>query len=113
MRIRKGDVFMANLYAAFSHEQQGRRPVLVLQNDIANDTLPTVMVAPVTSNLQAMRYPSTVFIQQGEAGLTTDSVALVFQTRTLDKRRLEKRRGKVSTSVMAQIDQPIRTSFDV
>lgn len=113
MLIRKGDVFRANLDPAFGHEQQGKRPGLVLQNDTANGLLPTVIIAPLTSNLQAARFPSTVLIAQGEAGLTQESVALVFQTRTLDKRRLEKKLGRVTAATLAQINHAIRVSFDV
>ncbi|MDQ3814800.1 MAG: type II toxin-antitoxin system PemK/MazF family toxin [Armatimonadota bacterium] len=113
MRIHKGDVFLANLDPAFGHEQHGRRPVLVVQNDIANDVLPTVMVAPLTGATQAARFPSTILIPAGEAGLTKDSIGLLFQIRTLDKRRLEKRLGRVSAAVLTQIDDALRESFGV
>lgn len=63
MSIQKGDVFLCTLDPTFGHEQRGRRPVVVLQNDIANDKLNTVMVAPLTSNLKARGYLLTVFVE--------------------------------------------------
>ena len=102
-----------NLDPTFGHEQKGTRPVLVIQNDFANATLSTVMVAPITSNLKASGLPSTVTIKAGVAGLSEDSVVLLFQIRTLDKRRLWKRIGHLEARKMVKVDAAIRLSFDV
>jgi len=112
-RIKKGDVYYVNLDPTFGHEQKGTRPVLVIQNDIANAMLSTVLVAPLTSNLKASGLPSTVTIKAGEAGLSEDSVILLFQIRTLDKRRLGRRIGPLEAKMMVKVDAAIRLSFDV
>ena len=113
MKIRKGDVFLADLNPAFGHEQQGRRPVLVVSNDAANDTLQTVQIAPLTGQVKAARFPSTVLVTVGEAGLAKDSVALLFQIRVLDKRRLQTRWGAVDKGTLEKIDAAIRQTFDL
>ena len=89
MAIRKGDVFFCNLDPTFGHEQRGTRPVVVLQNDTANSKLKTIMVAPLTSNLRAKGFLLTVLVEAKSSGLPKDSVILLFQIRTLDKRRFK------------------------
>jgi mRNA interferase MazF len=111
MVIRKGDVFFCNLDPTFGHEQRGTRPVVVLQNDIANDKLKTVMIAPLTSNLKAKGYLLTVFVDAKSSGLPKDSVILLFQIRTLDKRRLERKIAHLDDTIMEQVDQAIHIAF--
>jgi mRNA interferase MazF len=111
MQIRRGDVFFCNLDPTFGHEQRGTRPVVVLQNDIANDRLNTVMVAPLTSNLKAKGYLLTVFVETQSSGLPKDSVILLFQIRTVDKRRLERRIAHLDDTIMEQVDQAIQIAF--
>ncbi len=111
MTIRKGDVFFCNLDPTFGHEQRGTRPVVVLQNDTANDKLKTVMVAPLTSNLKAKNYLLTVFVEAKNSGLPKDSVILLFQIRTLDKRRLERKIAHLDDKIMEQVDQAIHIAF--
>jgi mRNA interferase MazF len=111
MTIRKGDVFFCNLDPTFGHEQRGTRPVVVLQNNIANDKLNTIMVAPLTSNLKARGYLLTVFVDAKSSGLPKDSVILLFQIRTLDKRRLERKMAHLDDTIMEQVDQAIHIAF--
>ena len=111
MTIRKGDVFFCNLNPTFGHEQRGTRPVVVLQNDTANDKLKTVMVAPFTSNLKAKNYLLTVFVEAKNSSLPKDSVILLFQIRTLDKRRLERKIAHLDDKIMEQVDQAIHIAF--
>jgi len=111
MVIRKGDVFFCNLDPTFGHEQRGTRPVVVLQNDIANDKLKTVMVAPLTSNLKAKGFLLTVLVEAKSSGLPKDSVILLFQIRTLDKRRLERKIAHLDDTIMEQVDQAIQIAF--
>jgi mRNA interferase MazF len=111
MAIRKGDVYFCNLDPTFGHEQRGTRPVVVLQNDIANDKLKTVMVAPLTSNLKAKGYLLTVLVDAKSSGLPKDSVILLFQIRTLDKRRLERKIAHLDDTIMEQVDQAIHIAF--
>jgi mRNA interferase MazF len=113
MQISKGDIFFCNLDPTFGHEQAGTRPVVVLQNDIANDKLNTVMVAPLTSNLKAKGYLLTVSVEAKSGGLTKDSVILLFQVRTVDKRRLERKITHLDETIMEQVDEALRVAFDL
>lgn len=113
MRIHKGDVFFCNLDPTFGHEQAGTRPVVVLQTDIANDKLNTVMVAPLTSNLSSAGFLLTLLVSASDSGLPKDSVILLFQVRTIDKRRLERRIGHLNDSIMAKVGQALRIAFDL
>ena len=113
MEIRRGDVFLANLDPVMGHEQGGRRPVVVVQNDVVNPILDTVLVAPLTANLQAANFLLTVTLPASETGLARDSVALLFQIRTLDKRRLERKLAHLSERFFRQMNAAIRLAFDV
>ncbi len=113
MVIEKGDVFFCNLDPTFGHEQSGKRPVVVVQTDAANDKLNTVMVAPLTSNLKARGFLLTVLVSAQSNGLAKDSVLLLFQIRTLDKRRLERKITRLDDATMAQVDQALRLAFDL
>lgn len=113
MVIRKGDVFFCNLDPTFGHEQAGTRPVVVLQNNIANDRLNTIMVAPLTSNLKAKGYLLTVFVDAQSSGLPKDSVILLFQVRTIDKRRLERRVAHLDQQIMQKVDEALQIAFDI
>jgi len=112
-RIRKGDIYYANLDPTYGHEQKGTRPVLVVQNNAANEALSTVLVAPLTTNLKASGLPSTVTIKAGAAGLSKDSVVLLFQIRTLDRRRLWRKIGQIDARLMVKVNAAIKLSFDV
>lgn len=113
VNVRKGDVFFCNLDPTFGHEQAGTRPVVVLQTDMANDKLNTVMVAPLTSNLKAAGYLLTHLIMARDSGLPKDSVILLFQIRTVDKRRLEHKIGQLNNTIMTQVDRALRIAFDL
>jgi mRNA interferase MazF len=113
MQIAKEDVFFCNLDPTFGHEQAGTRPVVVLQNDIANDKLNTVMVALLTSNLKAKGYLLTVFVEAQSSGLPKDSVILLFQVRTIDKRRLERKIVHLDEAIMEQVNQALHVAFDL
>lgn len=111
MPIRKGDVFFCNLDPTFGHEQRGTRPVVVLQNNIVNGRLKTIMVAPLTSNLKAKGYLLTVSVDAKSSGLPKDSVILLFQIRTLDKRRLKRKVTHLDDTIMEQVDEAIQVAF--
>jgi len=113
MKISRGDVFYCNLDPTFGHEQAGLRPLVVLQNDVANDKLNTVMVAPLTSNLKAKGYLLTVFVDAKTSELPKDSVILLFQVRTVDKRRLERKIAHLDETIMEQVDQALLIAFDL
>lgn len=91
--IKQGDIYLVNLNPTKGHEQSGTRPVLVLQKDILNQYLNTVTISPITSNLNSKGKMTTYFLPKKKSGLHQDSVALLFQIRTIDKSRLIKKVG--------------------
>ena len=107
MRVRRGDIFLANLDPTVGVEQAGTRPVLVVQCDLANERIPTVTVVPVTSNLRAGRFLFTVTVPAAESGLSRDSVLLVFHVRTLDKARLIRHMGQLKPETMSGVDEAL------
>jgi len=111
MLIRRGDLFWANLNPAQGSEQSGRRPVLVIQNDIGNQFAPTVIIAPVTTRRFANPYPVNVEVPSGVAGLTTPSTILGAQIRTIDKARLGHRIGRLPSPLMEQVNHAIGISL--
>ena len=102
-QINQGDIYLANLNPTKGHEQSGLRPVLILQNNILNRNLNTVVVAPITSNLESRWLTTTFFIPKSKTKLKKDSVALLFQIRTLDKSRLIKEVGRITRSDFANL----------
>mgnify|MGYP001596024087 CR=1 FL=1 len=91
MPIKRGDLFWVDLDPTRGSEQAGRRPVLVIQNDIGNEVAPTTIVAPLTTKSFTKEYPTNVHLPKGISGLKSDSTVLLSQIRTIDKARLEKK----------------------
>ena len=99
-----GDIHWVRLPAANGHEQGGRRPAIILQDDRYAGGLPVVLVVPLTSARAAMRFPGTTLIQPApENGLREASVAIVFQLRAVDRQRVEDRIGAVSPQALAEV----------
>jgi len=111
MRIRQGDIFLADLNPIRGHEQAGFRPVLVLQNNTLNHNLNTVIVVPITTNMSAKGLLTTFFLNKETSGLKYDSIVLLFQIRTLDKTRLKKRVEGVAEECFAQIKDQFKFIF--
>ena len=111
MMILRGDLFSACLDPVVGSEQGGIRPVLVVQNDVGNRYSPTVIAAAITSRLHKNKLPTHIEISCAGCGLARDSVVLLEQIRTLDKRRLRERMGRLSDADMRQVDQAISVSF--
>ena len=107
----QGEIYLADLDLAHGHEQSGFRPVLVMQNNILNETLSTAIVAPLTSNLRAKGKLTTYFLPKRTSELDKDSVVLLFQLRTLDKTRLKKRIAKLPPSEFVAIKEQLRFVF--
>lgn len=103
-----GDLFWADLPPSDGHEQSGRRPVMVFQDDGYARSLPTVIIIPLTSTRTASRFPGTVVIPATATnGLTSDSVLLVFQLRALDRSRLGSRIGAIEQAILDQVYQTL------
>ena len=109
--IKRGDIYYADLSPVVGSEQGGIRPVLIVQNDTGNRYSPTVIAAAITSQTNKARLPTHIPLSAHNFGLPRDSVILLEQIRTLDKRRLRERMGRVDTSIMEQVDAAIAVSF--
>ena len=111
MNIRRGDIYYADLSPVVGSEQGGLRPVLIIQNDVGNRYSPTVIAAAITSRMGKTRLPTHIDIYADKAGLAKDSVILLEQIRTLDKRRLKEKMGHLDDGMMAQVNTAIAVSF--
>jgi mRNA interferase MazF len=109
--MQQGDIFLANLNPVKGHEQAGYRPVLIIQNDILNKGLNTAVIIPITTNLKAKNSLITWFLPKKEHKLKQDSVALLFQIRTIDKQRLIKKVSSLKKEVLNQIIKQLRFIF--
>lgn len=111
MSIKRGNLFYVDLSPTKGSEQKGRRPVLVIQNDIGNEVSPTTIIVPLTTKNFMKEYPTNVNIPKGVGGLREDSTVLLSQIRTIDKSRLENKIGHLSAAYMAKVDEAIRISL--
>ena len=111
MSVRRGDIYYADLSPVVGSEQGGLRPVLIIQNDVGNRYSPTVIAAAITSRMGKTRLPTHIDIYADKAGLAKDSVILLEQIRTLDKRRLKEKMGHLDDGMMAQVNTAIAVSF--
>ena len=105
--VRRGDIFYADLSPVVGSEQGGTRPVLIVQNDTGNRHSPTVIAAAITSQTGKARLPTHINIAGGSVGLSKDSVILLEQIRTIDKRRLREHMGKLDDAQMALVNDAI------
>ncbi len=111
MSVKRGDIFYADLSPVVGSEQGGLRPVLIIQNDVGNKYSPTVIAAAITSRLGKTRLPTHIDIYADKVGLAKDSVVLLEQIRTLDKRRLKEKMGHLDDGVMSEVNTAIAVSF--
>ena len=109
--VKRGDIFYADLSPVVGREQGGVRPVLIVQNDTGNRHSPTVIAAAITSQTGKARLPTHISLAAMSCGLPKDSVVLLEQIRTLDKRRLREHMGRVDETMMKQVDTAIAVSF--
>lgn len=113
MQIRKGDIYFADLSPVVGSEQGGVRPVLVVQNDVGNRFSPTIIVAAVTSQLKKAKLPTHVPIHADGSGLDRDSVVLLEQLRTIDKKRLREHIGTVNHEVSVRWTDALSVSLGI
>lgn len=112
MEVKRGEVFYADLSPVVGSEQGGTRPVLIIQNDVGNRYSPTVIAAAITSQTGKARLPTHIDLPVEEScGLSRDSIVLLEQVRTLDKKRLREKMGHVEERVMEKVDLAIAVSF--
>ena len=111
MNIRRGDIYYADLSPVIGSEQGGLRPVLIVQNDVGNKHSPTVIAAAITSKMGKARLPTHIDIPGHDAGLAKDSVVLLEQVRTIDKKRLKEKMGHLDEPTMNSVNNAIQVSF--
>lgn len=113
MMIKRGDIFYADLSPVIGSEQGGVRPVVVVQNDVGNKYSPTIIVAAITSQLNKAKLPTHVNVDAKMVPLPKNSVILMEQIRTIDKKRLRERIGKFDKNIMDEIDAAIKVSLGI
>ncbi|HCC00829.1 MAG TPA: PemK family transcriptional regulator [Ruminococcaceae bacterium] len=111
MSVHRGDIYYADLSPVVGSEQGGIRPVLIVQNDVGNRYSPTVIAAAITSQTGKNKLPTHIDLQAQSCGLAKDSVVLLEQIRTLDKRRLKEHMGSLDDTSMNRINQALSVSF--
>ena len=111
MIVKRGDIFYADLSPVIGSEQGGIRPVLIVQNDTGNRHSPTVIAAAITSQTGKARLPTHINIVGANAGLSKDSVVLLEQIRTIDKKRLREKMGHLDETMMNEVNNAIGISF--
>ena len=111
MMVKRGDIYFANLSPVVGSEQGGHRPVLVIQNDVGNKYSPTVIVAAITSQIAKAKLPTHIEVSSGNCNLEKDSVVLLEQLRTVDKRRLKEKVAHLGDELMAKVDEAVKISL--
>ena len=113
MDINRGEIYYADLSPVVGSEQGGIRPVLVVQNNVGNKYSPTVIIAAITSQLSKAKLPTHIELRKDKYNLPKDSVVLLEQIRTLDKRRLKDKLGTIDLLTMRQVDVALMISLGV
>ncbi|MBO5888755.1 MAG: type II toxin-antitoxin system PemK/MazF family toxin [Clostridia bacterium] len=109
--IKRGELYYADLSPVVGSEQGGIRPVLIVQNDVGNKYSPTIIAAAVTSKINKAKLPTHIELAALDYGLQRDSVVLLEQIRTIDKRRLKERIGELSQNTMLLVDNALLISL--
>lgn len=111
MIVKRGDIYYADLSPVIGSEQGGIRPVLVVQNDVGNKYSPTVIAAAITSQINKAKLPTHIEVNAQMYGLSKDSVILLEQVRTIDKKRLKEKIGRLDDELMKKVNEAISISF--
>lgn len=109
--IKRGDLYFVDLPTGVGSEQSGKRPVVIIQNNIGNKYSPTVIVAYLTAQITKKKIPTHVEIKASSTGIARDSVVLGEQVRTIDKSRLSKKIGELTEYEMAEINTAVMISM--
>lgn len=111
MSVRRGEIYYADLSPVVGSEQGGVRPVLIVQNDVGNKYSPTVIAAAITSQKEKSKLPTHIEINAQNCGLAKNSVVLLEQIHTIDKKRLKERMGMLDEDAMYQVNSALSISF--
>ena len=108
--MNKGDIWLVEIPQTNGYEQSGKRPVIIITDTKSN----IAIVIPFTSNIQALRFPYTIEVEPSEEnGLNVKSVALIFQIRAIDKKRLKSKIGKLENNIINKIDKMLRDLLQI
>lgn len=113
MNIRRGDIYYADLRPVVGSEQGGIRPVLVIQNDMGNRHSPTIICAAITSKMNKAKLPTHIELSAERYHMMKDSVILLEQLRTIDKKRLRDRVCHLEEEVMYKVNEALKISLDL
>ena len=107
--MKIGDIYLVEIPAIGGHEQAGYRPAIIIQSESRLEEIPTVLIIPLTSKTKATAFPFTLLIKPDQSNkLSSSSVALVFQLRAIDKRRLKQKLGNLKNSDFIKTKQLIK-----
>ncbi len=113
MIVKRGDIYYADLSPVIGSEQGGIRPVLIIQNDVGNKYSPTVIAAAITSQINKAKMPTHIELSASDYGLYKDSVILLEQIRTIDKKRLREKVAHLDKKLMKTVDEALSISFGI
>lgn len=113
LKIKKGMIFMADLDPTIGSEQQGIRPVVVIQNNLGNDKSSTVIIAPLSTKVDKDKYPFHVYAPKNKCHIDNDSYILLEQVRTIDKKRLIRPMGLCSDEIMNDVSKAIKVCLEL
>lgn len=111
--MKRGDVFYADLRPVIGSEQGGIRPILIVQNNIGNKHSPTIICAAITSKMNKAKLPTHVEISTNSCDMIKDSVILMEQLRTIDKKRLKEKICHLDTEIMKKVDEALLISLEL
>ena len=113
VKMKRGDVYYADLRPVIGSEQGGIRPVLIIQNDVGNKHSPTVICAAITSKLEKAKLPTHITISSNMYDMEKDSVILLEQLRTIDKKRLKDKVCHLGEEIMDQVNNALEISLSL
>ncbi|MDR0273095.1 MAG: type II toxin-antitoxin system PemK/MazF family toxin [Clostridiales bacterium] len=111
MQVWRGEIFYADLSPVIGSEQGGVRPVLIIQNDVGNKYSPTVICAAITSQINKAKLPTHIEIDSAQSTLVKDSVILLEQIRTIDKKRLREKICRLDDNLMRRVNRAVNISL--
>ena len=111
--MRRGDIYYADLRPVIGSEQGGIRPVLIVQNDVGNRHSPTIICAAITSKLNKAKLPTHIELNAGRYDMVKDSVILLEQLRTIDKKRLKDKVCHLDEDIMREVNRGLMVSLEL
>lgn len=111
--VKRGDIYYADLRPVVGSEQGGVRPVLIIQNDVGNRHSPTIICAAITSKMNKAKLPTHIELNAGKYDMVKDSVILLEQLRTIDKRRLKDKVCHLDEDIMRQVNHGLIVSLEL